>query len=117
MRSEAEPAEERVQLFLWFLAPSVHDEAVRQALKRASVRLVAESHPSLLGAPVHYRRVAAVEPNQPSPQTVSTWMDVHPPVACSRAQAYLALVDRVARETGLHDWVQGERHAEWFSCA
>jgi hypothetical protein len=43
-------------------------------------------------------------------------MDVHPPIASAHAPTYLTLVDRIARETGLHGWVQGERHAEWFSC-
>lgn len=116
MHSKAEPAEAMVQLFLWFLAPSVDDDAVRNALKSASVRLMAEWHPSLSTSPVQYRRVTKLEPSDVAPPPVSTWMDVHPPIASAHAPTYLALVDRIARETGLHGWVQGERHAEWFSC-
>lgn len=117
MHSDAEPQEAMVQLFRWFLAPSVHDEAVQNALKLGSARLVARSNPVLSGAPVQYRRVTGVEPTDPLPQGLSTWMDVHPPIAFSSAPAYLAMVDRIAQETGLDDWVQGERHAEWFLCA
>jgi len=117
MRSEAEKTDQQVQLFLWFLAPSEHDEAVRRALKLASDRLVAESPLSLSIAPVHYQRIQAIETSEPTRDRVSTWMDVHPPIAYSQSPAYLALVEQIARETGLTDWVKGERHAEWFSCA
>jgi hypothetical protein len=117
MRSEAEQADKPVQLFLWFLASSEHDEAVRRALKLASERLVAESPLCLSIPPVHYQRIQAIEINEPPRDRVSTWMDVHPPIAYSQSPAYLALVEQIARETGLTEWVRGERHAEWFSCA
>jgi hypothetical protein len=117
MRSEAELVDQPVQLFLWFLASSEHDEAVRRALKLASERLVAESPMPLPTAPVHYQRIPAVESKAPARDRVTTWMDVHPPIAYSRSPGYLALVEQIALETGLTDWVRGERHAEWFSCA
>lgn len=120
MRSEpdyTEPADQEVQLFLWFLAPSLHDDAVRRALQRASERLIAESPLLLSTAPVHYRRVLATAVDESERDRVSTWMDVHPPVASSQATAYLALVDQIALETGLTECLEGKRHAEWFSCA
>jgi hypothetical protein len=116
MRSEAEQADKPVQLFLWFLAPSERDEAVRRALKLASERLVAESPLSLSIAPVHYQRTLAIEINEPARDRVSTWMEVHPPIAFSQSPAYLALVEQIARETGLTESVKGDRHPEWFSC-
>jgi hypothetical protein len=123
MRSELEQAGQPVQpvqpvqLFLWFLAASEHDEAVRRALKLASERLVAETPMALSTAPVHYQRIPAIEINNPASDRVSTWMDVHPPIPYSQSPAYLALVEQIARETGLTDWVRGEYHAEWFLCA
>jgi hypothetical protein len=117
MPSEVEKVGQPVQLFLWFLASSEHDEAVRRALKLASERLMAESPMPLSTAPVHYQRIPANESNAYVPDRMSTWMDVHPPIAYSQSPGYLALVDQIARETGLTDWVRGERHAEWFSCA
>ena len=117
MRSEAEQADKPVQLFLWFLAPSERDDAVRRALKLAAERLVAESPLSISIAPVHYQRIQAIEINEPAQDRVSTWMEVHPPIAYSLSPVYLGLVEQIARETGLTEWVRGERHAEWFSCA
>ena len=117
MRSELEQAGQPVQLFLWFLASAEHDDAVRRALKRASERLLAESPVPLPSAPVHYQRIHAIEINKPARDRLSTWMDVHPPIAYAQSPGYLALVEQIARETGLTDWVKGEYHAEWFSCA
>ena len=120
MRSEpekTEPAGQTVQLFLWFLAPSINDDAVRRALQLASERLIVESTLPLSTEPVHYRRVRANEVSESERDLVSTWMDVHPPVAAAQATDYLALVDQINLETGLTDLLQGKRHAEWFSCA
>ena len=117
MRSDAEKVDQPVQLFLWFLASSEHDDAVRRALKRALERLMAESPMPLSTAPVHYQRIPALESDAPARDRVSTWMEVHPSIAHSQSPGYLALVEQIARETGLTDWVRGERHAEWFSCA
>jgi len=109
---------DKVQLFLWFLAAPEHDEAVRSALETMSQGLVAEFNQ----APALYRRCPAGQFDAESGalihenRRVSTWMEVHPFVEPATAATYLGRVEQLAIEAGLIPYVQGLRHAEWFTC-